>query len=70
MRSETWQRKWKLNLLTSIEFYGSVNIIVNKCWYVFNPIQTGGGGGALEALPKLNNFKAVKAMTTKCSDFS
>ena len=38
-----------------------------------NPIQTGGGGGRLwrpyQTL-KLNNFKAVRAMTTKFSDFS
>ena len=39
----------------------------------FNPLQTGGGGGGLlrtyKSL-KLNNFKTVKAMTTKFRDFS
>ena len=36
-----------------------------------NPIQTGGGGllRPYQTL-KLNNFKVVKAMTTKFSDFS
>ena len=43
---------------------------------LFNPSQTGGGGGggeaAFEALLtlKLNNFKAVQAMTAKLSVFS
>ena len=40
----------------------------------FNPIQTGGGGGGGLLRPyqnlKLNNFKAVKAMTTNFSDSS
>ena len=49
---------------------------MNVIWSAFNPIQIGvgegGGGGLLRPYKtlKLNNFKAVKAMTTKFSDFS
>ena len=35
-----------------------------------NPIQTGGGLLRPYQTLKLNNFKTVKAMTTKFSDFS
>ena len=37
-----------------------------------NPIQTGGGGGLLEPAPtlKICNFQTVKAIATKCGDFS
>ena len=42
-----------------------------RCGYV-NPIQTWGGGGLWRPYQtlNLNNFKAVKAMTTKFSYFS
>ena len=45
--------------------------IIKKAVSYFNPIQTGGGGllRPYQTL-KLNNFKTVKAMTTKFSDFS
>ena len=43
-------------------------------YMAFNPIQTrgGGGGGLWRPVPtlQLNNFKTVKTMTTKFSDFS
>ena len=38
--------------------------------FTVNPIQTGGGLLRPYQTLKLNNFKAVKAMTTKFSDFS
>ena len=37
---------------------------------LINPIQTGGGLLRPYQTLKLNNFKTVKAMTTKFSDFS
>ena len=43
-----------------------------KTLTLFRPVGGGGGGGLLRPYKtlKLNNFKTVKAMTTKFSDFS
>ena len=44
--------------------------LAEKFHLLLNPIQTGGGLLRPYQTLRLNNFKAVKAMTTKFSEFS
>ena len=52
--------------------WAPLKTVTFHCIDILTLFRPEGGGGALEAYQtlKLNNFKAVKAMTTKFSDFS